>query len=156
MNKLIILLKHTMQSKLIVPLIVGALVVGGGSFYGGMLYGKTNVAQAAGRAGQTGAFAGGQGRGGAGGPGGAGGFTAGEVLSKDANTLTIKMRDGSSKIVMYSSSTKVGKIADGSLADVIQGTQVTVTGTPNSDGSVNASMLQIRPAMAAPAPDATK
>ncbi|MBP6945465.1 hypothetical protein KBD61_06070 [Patescibacteria group bacterium] len=151
-----------MQKNLIAPLIVGALVIGGGSFYGGMQYQKSQVPAAG-----QGQFARGQGNGamrvmGAGGPGRtgangmAGGFTAGEVVSKDATGITLKLRDGGSKIILTSSSTRIGKMTDGSLDDVKEGAEVTVTGSANPDGSVSASMIQLRPAgmpgMAAPRP----
>lgn len=152
-----------MQKNLIAPLIVGALVIGGGSFYGGMQYQKSQVPAAA-----QGQFARGQGNGamrvmGAGGAGragangiAAGGFTAGEVVSKDTMGITLKLRDGGSKIVLTSSSTRIGKMTDGSLEDVKEGTEVTVTGSTNQDGSVSASMIQLRaagmPGMGAPRP----
>lgn len=142
-----------MQKNLIAPLIIGALVIGGGSFYGGMQYQKSQVPAAG-----QGQFARGQGNGamrvigGAGGAGRAGangmagGFTAGEVISKDAMGITLKLRDGGSKIILTSSSTRIGKMTDGSLDDVKEGTEVTVTGSTNQDGSVSASMIQLRPA----------
>ncbi len=40
-----------------------------------------------------------------------GGFTAGEVLSKDDSGITIKMMDGSTKIVLVNGSTAVMKSA---------------------------------------------
>ena len=135
-----------MQKNLIAPLIVVAVLIGAGSFYGGMQYQKSQqpTPQA-----QRGAGNGG-GQRGAGGLGGVrggmgGGFISGEVLSKDAQSITVKLRDGSSKIVFFASSTAVGKMDAGSIADVAQGTQVTITGTTNNDGSVTASNIQIRP-----------
>lgn len=138
-----------MSSKHIVPVLVGVLIVGGSAFYGGTVYAKKTASAGSRNAMFQGQRPGGVGAGGQfRGPGGAngGGFTAGDVVSKDATSMTIKMRDGSSKIVFFSPSTTVGKIAQGSLEDVMQGTQVTVTGTPNQDGSVVATMIQIRPA----------
>ena len=134
-----------MPKKLIVPLIVVALVIAGGSFFGGMVYGKSQAGGPGGnaRGARTGmaAFGGGvqgQGR-------NAGGFISGDIVSKDATSLTVKTRDGSSKIVFFATSTKVSKMADGSMDDLAPGTTVTVMGTTNTDGSVTASQLQIRP-----------
>ncbi len=76
--------------------------------------------------------------------GGAGG-TSGEVLSKDAQTLTVKLRDGGSRIVLWSPTTQVSRMASGTPDDVMVGSQVFVTGKTNSDGSVSADMVQIRP-----------
>lgn len=134
-----------MQKNLIAPLIVAAIVIGGGSFYGGMQYQKSQqpvVSQ-----GQRGGGNGGGGqRGFGGGRGGmGGGFLSGEVMNKDAQSITVKLRDGSSKIVFFASSTAVGKMDAGSIADVTQGAQVTIVGATNSDGSVTANSIQIRP-----------
>lgn len=74
-----------------------------------------------------------------------GGLIAGEVLTKDANSLTLKLRDGGSRIVFFSTSTRVSKMADGMIGDVSTGTTVTVNGATNQDGSVTAEMIQLRP-----------
>lgn len=129
-----------MQSKNTMSFLVVAIIVGGVGFYGGMLYAKKGSAvRISGREGRSGGFTGG--------PGGrnVGGFTAGDVVSKDATSITVKLRDSGSKIVFYSASTTVGKTTFGSMDDVSQGTNVTVMGTSNQDGSVTASSIQIRP-----------
>lgn len=124
-----------------------ALILIGASFYGGMAYAKTQT-PARGFGAANARFTTGQA--GAGGATfstrGIGGFTAGEIISKDATSITLKMPDGSTKIVLVGDSTKVMKSADGSLDDLTVGTNVTVTGTPNSDKSVTAASVQIRPA----------
>lgn len=139
-----------MQKQVIVPAaIIAALAIGGGSFYAGMQYQKSQrpasatLARGAGgqRAGSgMGANGSGMPRGGAG-----GGFTAGEVVSKDANSLTLKLRDGGSKIIFFSSSTAIGKMSTGSVEDLTTGKEVTIMGTTNSDGSITASTIQLRP-----------
>ncbi len=126
-----------MQKNLITPLIIVVVLIGAGSFYGGMQYQKSQ--QPVPSQGQRGAGNG------CGQRGAGGGFMSGEVLSKDAQSITVKLRDGSSKIVFFASSTAVGKMDTGSIVDVVQGTQVTIVGTTNSDGSVTASNIQIRP-----------
>lgn len=73
-------------------------------------------------------------------------MTAGEILSNDGTSITIKMADGSTKIVLVSPSTQVMKMAAGSLSDLSTGTNVSVVGSANSDGSVTATSVQIRPA----------
>ena len=136
-----------MSTKIIAAFLVALAAVGGGAFYGGTVYAKSKVdPRAAGRG--AAAFAGGAfaGRNGAGAQRGAGGFTAGEVLSKDATSLTLKLADGGSKNVFLSASTTVSMTAAGSLDDVKPGTNVSVTGAANQDGSVTASTIQIRPA----------
>lgn len=126
------------------------MIVVGGSFYGGMIYEKSHVTSdnvrtggpQMGRAGGSLGMTNGQRR-----VGGGNGFgmLAGEVVSKDDSSFTLKLRDGSSKIVFYASSTSVGKMAQGSLQDIIEGAEVTVNGSSNADGSVVASMVQLRP-----------
>ena len=74
-----------------------------------------------------------------------GGFTTGTVLSKDTTSLTIKGRDGGSKVVFFSDKTSVTKSVEGTVADLSIGNDVAVTGTLNTDGSVTAQSVQIRP-----------
>ncbi|HUX35556.1 MAG TPA: DUF5666 domain-containing protein [Candidatus Paceibacterota bacterium] len=106
-------------------------------FYGGMKYGEQGAAggrlQSQQMRGQR-----------SGGFQTAGGFVTGQVLSKDAQSITVQARDGSSRIVLYSSSTSVVKSVAGSLSDISAGAQVTVQGTQNSDGSVTAQTIQVR------------
>jgi len=140
------------------PKIVGviALIVisGGGAFYGGMTYAQMS------RGGSGGSnftnlspeerqarFAGGGAPAGMRGPGGMNGeFTIGEVISKDETSITIKMQDGSTKIILVGSSAQIMKSTTGSVADLTVGTEVTITGSANSDGSLTAQSVQIRPA----------
>lgn len=149
------------MKKVIIPVMLGLLLVGGGAFYGGIQYSQaqTKSARAAGAArfAQGGsAGMGARGVRGTGGPAGAaGGFTTGEVLSKDDKSITIKMRDGGSKIVFLSGTTQITKSASGSAADLATGTQVMVQGSANSDGSLSAQSIQIRPAMPAKTDDTT-
>ena len=79
------------------------------------------------------------------------GMTNGSVLSKDDTSITVQGRDGSSKIVLYSPSTQIMKSTEGTIADVVAGSQVIVNGKSNADGSVTASTIQIRPNMPKPA-----
>lgn len=137
-----------MKSAHIGAIVLGLALVGGGAFYGGTLYAKSSTGGGAG-SGRTGAPGG---RGTfqfTGGPGGRGGmnFTNGEVVTKDDTSLTLKMMDGGSKVVFLSASTTVSKMTTGTLDDVSEGTNVSVNGTMNSDGSITASMIQLRPAI---------
>jgi hypothetical protein len=150
------------MNKLIV--IVTAVVVGGGAFFGGMKYAESKSPQ--GRVSQAdfqnlqnlspeerqqrlqelGANAGAGFRGGAGGgQRGGGGLTAGEIIVKDDKSLIVKLQDGGSKIVFLSDSTEITKSAAGALSDLEVGKNITINGTANSDGSVTAQSIQLRP-----------
>lgn len=138
-----------MNKQMIIGGLVALVIVGGGAFYGGMAYGKSQTPA-------RGQFGNGQFMGNGLLPGGGmrggmnGGFTAGEIISKDETSITIKMQDGSTKIVLVGSNAQVMKSATGSVDDLTVGTQVTVTGSANSDGSVTAQSVQIRPEGSAP------
>jgi hypothetical protein len=137
-----------MKNKYVGIAAVIALAVGVIGFFGGVKYGKAKVAsgrqQLAAQFRGTGMF-GGMGR--RGGVAGAG-FTAGQILSKDDKSITVKDQSGGSKIIFVSDSTKVGKSVAGAVSELVAGQQVTVMGTPNSDGSITATTVDIRPAPA--------
>jgi hypothetical protein len=138
------------NTKIIAGVVVVILL--GASFYAGTVYGKS--------AGGRGQFAGGQFGNGqfmrgtgtgtgagmrVGGMGGAnGGFTAGQILSKDETGITLKLQDGSTKIVLMGPDTQVMREASSTIDDLSQGQQVTVTGTQNADGSITARSVQAR------------
>jgi hypothetical protein len=123
-----------MNSKILMVIVV--IVVAGGSFFGGMQYQKSKVSSFAG--GQGGAFRQrmGQGQSAAFRP------VRGDILSIDSNTMTVKLQDGSTKIVILSGSTTYMKEAPSTVDDLKAGITVMVTGTNNSDGSVIAQSVQ--------------
>jgi hypothetical protein len=125
--------------------VVLIIIVGGGAFYGGMSYAGSQ-APAAGTRGQ---FAAG-GAGFAGRTGGTrtgAGFTAGQIVSAGNGSISIQQQNGSStEIVLLSPTTQILKSTAGTASDLTQGESVTVTGTSNSDGSLTATAIQIRPA----------
>lgn len=130
--------------------IVLIVLVGGAAFFGGMKYqqGKTPQFQ--------GQFPGGQFPGGPG-PGSPNqqrnggpsrqGFrpVTGEIIEKDSSSITVKLTDGSSKIVNISKNTSISKTSEGSTSDLKKSTKVGVFGTENSDGSVSAQNIQLNP-----------
>ena len=127
---------------MIIGLVIGAVIFGGGGFYAGMTYSASSRPARSGAAFTRGAGGTGTTRGGTG-----GGFASGQVLAKDATSITIQLPNGAgSKIVLLSGTTPVMKTVDGTLADVTVGTTVVANGTANSDGSITAQSIQIRPA----------
>jgi len=131
--------------KKIIPIIIILIIaMGGGAFYGGMKYAQSKTQQRfTQRFGQpgsaTGTFGGNLGnRTGA-------GFATGEIISKDEKNVTIKLRDGGSKIIFYSDTTEVGKFVSGTPNDLEIGKTVIVNGKANQDGSITADSIQLRP-----------
>jgi len=79
--------------------------------------------------------------------GAAGGLLSGTVAKQDAGSLTLNTRDGSSHVVLITPATTVQKSVGGSLSDVVVGNTIIVTGSTNSDGSISASSIQLRPGL---------
>jgi hypothetical protein len=131
--------------KVALPLVL-VLVVGAGTFYLGTFYQKARTAATMGMRGQFGNLQR---------PDGADGLQrrffdqqqgrpfTGEIIAKDEKSITIKLRDGSSKIIMLPDKATIRKFTDGTKDDLKQGEQVFVTGEENSDGSVTANTVQI-------------
>lgn len=82
----------------------------------------------------------------------------GEVVSVDSGSVTVKMQDGSTKIVLLTDKTTYNKSQEGNLADVAVGQKVAIFGSSNSDGSVSAQSVQINPVFRQPgiSPQPTK
>jgi len=128
------------MKKNLIATIVIAVLVGGVGFFAGMKYqqGKQrNVAR--------------QFFGQMGGRQGAGanrlGFRPvnGEIISADEKSITVKLQDGSSKIVIISETTQINKAEQATKQDLKVGEKVAVFGQENSDGSVTAQNIQINP-----------
>lgn len=149
------------MKKLLPIIIIVLLVVGSGAFYGGMKYAESKSPQ--GRFSQAdfqnlqnlspeqrqqrlqglGANASGS-RARAGGQQG-GGSVSGEIIAKDDKSVTIKLRDGGSKIVFFADSTEIAKSVSGTPNDIEVGKSVVINGKANQDGSITAESIQLRP-----------
>lgn len=147
-------LQNFMFMKKLLSLIMAILLVGAGAFYAGMKYGQSkNLATGRGagfanlspeerqaRMQQFGADATG--------PRGirtGDGFASGEILAKDETTITLKLPDGGSKIILYATSTPLMKFSTSTIDELKVGENITVNGTANQDGSITAQSIQIRP-----------
>jgi hypothetical protein len=73
------------------------------------------------------------------------GMAFGEVISQDEKSITIKMQDGSTKMVILGDSTIYSKTQSIDKSELSVGIQVRVFGNANSDGSVTAQNVQINP-----------
>ena len=143
------------MKKYAVIILVG-VVMGAGGFFGGYKYAQSKAPRLGNfqnlSTEQRAQFFGGNGTGGTRRTGQGGmGMVSGQVISMDGKSITVKMQNGSTKNVFYSGSTQVRKTADGAISDVSSGTEVTVMGAANSDGSITAQNIQIRPAGSEPA-----
>ena len=120
-----------MKQHTVFILCIIAIVFAAGGFVGGMKYQQTKTPQ----------FARGQqlrNR-------GQGGMVTGTILSVDTTSMTVKLADNSSKIVVLASSTTYAKSTEGSQSDLKVGDRVSAFGTTNTDGSVTAQNIQINP-----------
>jgi len=121
-----------MKNKQLIITLVVVLMVGAIAFYGGMQYQKS----------QRGSFAGGQ-------------FAnrngaqvnnrpvSGDIISQGDASITVKMQDGSSKIIILSDKTVINKASIGAKSDLKTGEKIIAFGTTNSDGSITAQNISI-------------
>ena len=127
-----------MQNKTI---LIGAtaLIIGvAGGFVGGIKYQESKRPSFGRQSGIGGGRNGGQTR---------GGFrpVVGEILNNDDTSITVKLQDGSGKIVLVSDKTEINKADKASKDELKMGVRVAVFGTDNSDGSVTAQSIQLNP-----------
>ena len=71
------------------------------------------------------------------------GIVSGEIIDSDEKSITVKLPDESSKIVLISENTEINKATEGSIEDLGVGESVMVIGQTNSDGSVSAIDIQL-------------
>lgn len=132
-------------------IIAVAIIVGIAGFFGGMKYAETKSLSNQSFGGRTGNTTGnGTGRFGGGnrGAGSSGGAVTGQVLSVDDKSVTVKLQDGSSKIVLLSDKTTINKASQATVSDIKSGETIAVFGSTNSDGSVTAQNVQLNPMFA--------
>ena len=127
------------KNTMMVVAIVLIVLAGVGGFVGGIQYQKTNAG--AGSQGTNGTF---RQRFGMMGQNGQN-FRPerGQVISFSNGTMTLKLSDGSTKLIVLPSNTNYLKTDTASQSDIKTGDTVTVLGTQNSDGSVTAQDVQV-------------
>lgn len=129
-----------MKNKSLIITVVACVVVGAAAFFGGIQYQKMQRTQFS-ASGATGRFARASGA-----PGQNGAAPVrGQIISADSTSITVKMQDGSSKIVVLPGNVNVMESTTASKQALTQGQTVMVFGTTNSDGSVTAQNVQINP-----------
>lgn len=69
--------------------------------------------------------------------------TEGEILSVDDKGVTVKLADGSSKIVLFSDKTTFATSSTIDKSKIVVGGKVDIVGDPNTDGSVSAASVQL-------------
>jgi hypothetical protein len=142
-----------MKTNDIILTIVLVVVVGAGAFFGGMKYQQSKQPSFAGQfGGAQGSTRNGNGNGQQGQNRfrAGGGQVSGEILSQDDKSMTVKLQDGSTKIVIFSDSTSFVKTSQGSKSDLKVGDRVAAFGAANSDGSITAQNVQLNPILRGP------
>lgn len=131
-------MKNITLPMLIVVIIIAAVA----GFFGGMKYQQSKQTSALstlrnGRPG-SGQFAG---------RNGGAGFRPinGNIISADNNSLTVKLADGTSRIVILTDKVVINKADTATVADLKVGTNVAVFGQTNSDNTITAQNIQLNP-----------
>ncbi len=82
--------------------------------------------------------------------GGFAGGISGDIISMDDKSVTVKLNDGSTKIVLLGESTTYSNLLDAKKEDIKEGTKIMVIGSSNSDGSLTAQRIQLNPIVTSP------
>lgn len=67
----------------------------------------------------------------------------GEIINADDKSITVKLQDGTSKIIILSDKTQINKASEAPKEELKIGEQVAVFGTENPDGTVTARNIQL-------------
>lgn len=82
--------------------------------------------------------------------------TVGEIISADDESITVKLADGSSKIILISDSTIINQSTTAAKTDLQVGTKVAVNGDQTNDGSITGKTIEINPHIATITPAVKK
>lgn len=125
-----------MKNNYLVTIIL-VIVFAGAGFYGGMQYQKSQRVNFTRQLGNR--------------PGtiknNRGGFrpVLGEIISSDDKSITVKLQDDSSKIILINAKTVINKAQTVDKTELKVGEKVSVFGAENTDGSVTAQNVQLNP-----------
>jgi len=126
-----------MKQNQFIPIALVAIVAAGAGFYGGMKYRQqarmNTIGNFANRLPANGTTR--------------SGFrpVSGEIIKADDTSITVKLSDGGSKIILLSGATNITKAEKKGKSDLVTGKHVAVFGTENTDGSVTAQNIQLNP-----------
>lgn len=123
-----------MKPQMIIITVLVAIVMAGAGFFGGVQYQKSQKSTLSGNINSLSQFR-----------RNTQNNIRGQILSTDANTMTVKLADGSGKIVVLGVNTQIMQATTASRSALQAGTNVMVMGTTNPDGSVTAANIQINP-----------
>ena len=134
------------NQKIIIPAaILLVFLVGTGGFFGGMQYQKTRRPAMSDFQAMRGQLRSGELPQGVGTrlQQGQGRPVTGEIIGKDEESITVKLPDGSSRIIFVGEETKISESTSSAKDRLTEGMQVFVVGTENPDGSMTATSVQI-------------
>jgi hypothetical protein len=142
--------RHMNRTVRIILGIVVLLLVAGGSFFGGTLYGESRAQTAftSRRQGALGTLPGANGTPGPGGAvmiqrGGQGGGVFGQIKEIAAGSMIITDSNGKETRVTVTDTTLIEKQASVQLSDLTAGETVIVSGSQGADGSITARSVQV-------------
>jgi len=144
----LLILNHTfMKNKNMALVGLGFVFIAGLSFIGGIKYQQSKQSPSVGAPFDTNGQFAGSGRIMNRQTGNRMGFrpNSGEIISADANSITIKLQDGSSKIILLTSKTTINKATTATISELVAGERVTIIGQDNTDGSISAQSIQLNP-----------
>ena len=119
-------------------IVIVAVLVGAAAFFGGMQYQKSqrnNQFFQTGTGPRLNRFGG----------NGQNPPVRGQIISTDSNGITVKLQDGSSKIVIIPDNANIMEATSAAKQSLTTGKNVMIFGTTNSDGSVTAQNVQLNP-----------
>ncbi len=127
--------------------VVILIIVAGGSFYGGMLYGQSQTQSSrAGARFTSGQYGNGQGGGQGQGHRGFGQGVFGQIAEIGEGYMVVTDNNGKQTKVQVTDTTLIEKNASVKLTDLAKGESVMVSGSQGADGTVTARSVQVAPA----------